>query len=103
MRKFLFERIPEGYCFPLNPAWPLRDPGWYDILQALRNNPACRDCMTSWYPPTSGLLDDIDRIHRKYPGGFKTMKGRSSSKKCAIADHAEDMSALEGADLALHE
>lgn len=38
VRMFLIQRATEGYTFPLNPVWPIRDKGWYDVLQALRQN-----------------------------------------------------------------
>merc|ERR1711933_638249 len=28
LRSFLLDRIRDGYAFPLNPVWPLRDQGW---------------------------------------------------------------------------
>merc|ERR1711964_816657 len=36
LRAFLLERVVDGYCFPLNPVWPVRDKGWYDIYKALK-------------------------------------------------------------------
>merc|ERR1712183_658854 len=30
LREWLLERIAEGYSFPLNPVWPVRDQGWYE-------------------------------------------------------------------------
>ena len=32
LRKFLLERVQEGYTFPVNPVWPVRDPGWFEVL-----------------------------------------------------------------------
>ena len=29
LREFLLERVAEGYTFPVNPVWPVRDPGWF--------------------------------------------------------------------------
>ncbi|CAE7035109.1 PKAR [Symbiodinium sp. CCMP2592] len=36
LRAFLLERIAEGYSFPLNPVWPLRDKGWFEVFQVRR-------------------------------------------------------------------
>merc|ERR1719491_2509474 len=33
LRKFLLDRIDEGYCFPMNPVWAIRDPQWYEVFQ----------------------------------------------------------------------
>ena len=32
---FLVDRVADGYSFPLNPVWPIRDPGWYEVLQTM--------------------------------------------------------------------
>ena len=34
LRAFLLERIQDGFCFPMNPIWPIRDVGWHAVLQA---------------------------------------------------------------------
>eukprot|EP00435_Cladocopium_sp_Y103_P038730 s21_g10.t1 len=39
LRTFLKARAKEGYCFPLNPVWPIRDKGWYEVLASLRKSP----------------------------------------------------------------
>jgi len=98
MRQFLLQRIAENFSFPVNPVWPLRDPGWNDILQALRANPATRDNLITWYPPSSGILETIDRLHRKFPRGFTFQKSDQLG-------HAEKfgLSAMESADLGMHE
>jgi len=71
LRDFLLERIGEGYCFPLNPVWPVRDPGWYEILMALRKKEEAKAAMLAWYPSQAGILDLIDEIHDRFPEGFK--------------------------------
>ena len=39
LRDFLIARIKEGFVFPLNPVWPVRDKGWYKVneLACARN------------------------------------------------------------------
>ena len=32
LRAFLLERAKEGYSFPVNPVWPVRDKGWLEVL-----------------------------------------------------------------------
>ncbi|CAE8692000.1 unnamed protein product, partial [Polarella glacialis] len=51
LREFLLERVQESYSFPLNPAWTVRDDGWYEVLQALRSSEASKGSVASWYPP----------------------------------------------------
>lgn len=61
LREFLLERASEGFTFPLNPVWPVRDDGWFSVLQALRENDAGREGLSSFLPPESGILDKVDR------------------------------------------
>jgi hypothetical protein len=70
LRKFLLARADEGYVFPVNPVWPVRDVGWHDVLQALRANPESQPSLAAWFPPESGLLAQIDLLHERYPAGF---------------------------------
>lgn len=62
MREFLKDRVGEGYSFPLNPVWPIRDPGWYDIYRALKNSTTKANTFDCWYPPGSGVVEMIDEI-----------------------------------------
>jgi len=71
LRQFLLERIKDGYVFPINAAWPVRDPGWYEVLQALRNSPSGGP-MSSWFLPETYMK--IDALHRQFPEGFKMKK-----------------------------
>ena len=69
MRKFLLDRTKDGYGFPINPVWPIRDEGWYDVLQALRQNPEAAANLKMWFPPA--IMEKIEAIHREHPGCFK--------------------------------
>lgn len=60
LRAFLKDRIKEGYSFPLNPVWPIRDRGWYDILEDLRTHPEASQQLDAWFPRGSGILQRID-------------------------------------------
>merc|ERR1719277_985642 len=57
LRQFLHERIAEGYCMPLNPVWVVRDMGWWQILQAQRENAETAEQLAAWYPHSSGLME----------------------------------------------
>eukprot|EP00928_Gymnodinium_smaydae_P030752 TRINITY_DN2277_c0_g3_i1.p1 TRINITY_DN2277_c0_g3~~TRINITY_DN2277_c0_g3_i1.p1 ORF type:complete len:1054 (-),score=226.96 TRINITY_DN2277_c0_g3_i1:19-3180(-) len=72
LREFLLERVKEGFTFPLNPVWPIRDPGWYDVFLALmashdEDAQAARDV---WYPPHAGIVERIKELHARYPNGY---------------------------------
>mmetsp|Transcript_116694 Transcript_116694/g.182384 ORF Transcript_116694/g.182384 Transcript_116694/m.182384 type:complete len:1063 (-) Transcript_116694:255-3443(-) len=69
LRKFLIERVHAGFSFPLNPVWPVRDPGWFEVLAALRNSSAAEENLRAWYPKAN-ILQKIDEIHAEFPDGF---------------------------------
>jgi hypothetical protein len=71
VRAFLLERAREGFSFPLNPIWPVRDPGWIDVLRELQKQPETRDNLEKWFPPDSGIVKKIETLHAQFPGGFK--------------------------------
>ena len=73
LRTFLLERACEGYSFPLNPVWPVRDPGWLEVLRALQQQPEAARNLQSWFPPESGVLDRIVQLHSDYPEGFSVV------------------------------
>ena len=50
LQSFLLERIEEGFTFPLNPVWPVRDPGWYEVFTALRRREDVCKALHAWYP-----------------------------------------------------
>lgn len=74
LRAFLLDRVREGFGFPLNPVWPVRDKGWYEVLEALRASTAeVKSCLNSWFPPEVGILEKIEEMHAKHPDGFKVI------------------------------
>lgn len=70
LRSFLIERVAEGYSFPLNPVWPIRDPAWYEVWTALRNSASAHNNLAAWYPPESGVVQKVEQLHKQYPDGF---------------------------------
>mmetsp|Transcript_17661 Transcript_17661/g.31961 ORF Transcript_17661/g.31961 Transcript_17661/m.31961 type:complete len:802 (+) Transcript_17661:56-2461(+) len=70
VRHWLIERAKEGFSIPLNPVWPIRDPGWYDVLQVLRESEEAKPALQKWFPEESGILAMIDSIHEECPKGF---------------------------------
>lgn len=96
LRMFLLERAKEGYAFPVNPVWPVRDKGWYEVLQALRERQELQAALASWFPPDTGLFADIDRLHSQYPAGFVPLQTDDNTKGDSCA------TARENAELIMH-
>ena len=71
LQAFLKERIKDGFCFPLNPVWPVRDPAWYEIFSSLCEGDAGK-CSASWFLPDKRVVECIESIHASFPAGFRT-------------------------------
>jgi len=102
LREFLLDRIQEGYSFPLNPVWVVRDEGWYDVYKALWANTEARIPLDAWYPPESGIAAKIEAIRRQFPDGFCKLQecapGRAEETRISLV---EDLDNCERADLLL--
>merc|ERR1719375_903734 len=70
LREFLIQRADEGYSFPLNPTWPVRDKGWFDVLEALMRNEKSKEPLASWYPAKQEIIDKMRAVHVEFPEGF---------------------------------
>lgn len=70
LRQFLLERAAEGFSFPINPVWPVRDKGWVEVMKALRGHAEGRACMDAWFPPASGVQAKVEDMNVSYPKGF---------------------------------
>jgi len=88
VRSFLRERIADGYRFPVNPVWPVRDEGWYEIYEELKSQKPV-------FPPE--LDQRIQSTHRAFPNGFIELQRGDDS----VEDKA-DLNPVEHADLILH-
>jgi hypothetical protein len=75
LQDFLLDRIREGFTMPLNLKWILCDRGWKKIYDELFSSqfPHVQDSLDIWYPPQSGIRDQIEQLHSKYPNGFETI------------------------------
>ena len=64
--EILAAKIDEGFCFPLNPKWILMDPGFMQLYNKLIKSPLknVQMAMDIWFPPESGLREDIERIYQ---------------------------------------
>jgi len=74
LRQFLLERVKDGFSFPINPVWPVRDQGWIEVLNSLLASPDGAKNLKSWFPTESGVIEKIRAIHSANPGGFKVLK-----------------------------
>lgn len=65
LQDILVSKIEQGFCFPLNPKWVLMDPGWMKLYRKLLKSPhqGVQHAMEIWFPPDSGLREDIERIY----------------------------------------
>jgi len=70
LRAFLLERAKEGFCFPVNPCWPIRNKGWMEILKTLQSVPASAKVYESWYPSKLKIAERICEIRNANPEGF---------------------------------
>jgi len=101
LQNFLLARVSEGYAFPLNPAWVLRDPSWMDIFNKLRKSPAAQGPLSAWYPPESGIMERIDKIAEEFPRGFAA--NNKVMRKFKEKFGKQEMTAEEMADKAMLE
>eukprot|EP00931_Biecheleriopsis_adriatica_P069567 TRINITY_DN4339_c0_g1_i1.p1 TRINITY_DN4339_c0_g1~~TRINITY_DN4339_c0_g1_i1.p1 ORF type:complete len:804 (+),score=167.65 TRINITY_DN4339_c0_g1_i1:38-2413(+) len=74
LRAFLTDRIADGYSFPLNPVWPVRDKGWFEILQALAATPTGAKDLASWLPPEINYMETVHKMREQFPDGFKIVQ-----------------------------
>ena len=70
LRAFLLDRAREGFSFPLNPVWPVRDPGWMEVLHALQQQGEAAANLQAWFPPSDGIVQRIEKLHAEFPRGF---------------------------------
>lgn len=74
---FLFERVKEGYTFPLNPKWVLcDDERWkklFDYLLA-SDAPNVQESLEAWMPHS--VRDKIEAVRARHPNGFVSDKAK---------------------------
>lgn len=68
---FLLARIREGFIFPINPVWAVRDQGWYEVFHELLELPAGQAAYNTWFPSESGILSQLEAMHTEFPEGFQ--------------------------------
>eukprot|EP00931_Biecheleriopsis_adriatica_P075031 TRINITY_DN48994_c0_g1_i1.p1 TRINITY_DN48994_c0_g1~~TRINITY_DN48994_c0_g1_i1.p1 ORF type:complete len:817 (-),score=184.81 TRINITY_DN48994_c0_g1_i1:32-2482(-) len=100
LRSFLLERADEGFVFPINPVWPMRDIGWYDVLQALRNTEEGKQALECWL--TEDNLSKIDEVHEDCPDGFQVVN-LGSDRRVSVMTSFQDLTGEEMADFVRNE
>eukprot|EP00930_Biecheleria_cincta_P032164 TRINITY_DN22318_c0_g1_i1.p1 TRINITY_DN22318_c0_g1~~TRINITY_DN22318_c0_g1_i1.p1 ORF type:complete len:1340 (+),score=259.46 TRINITY_DN22318_c0_g1_i1:107-4126(+) len=71
LRLFLVDRVREGYTFPINPIWPIRDAGWIEVFEALASTEDGKQCLELYFPANSGICDRIRSLKAQFPDGFQ--------------------------------
>lgn len=77
LQDFLFERVKEGYTFPLNPKWVLCDDArWKELYDCLltSNAPYVQESLEAWIP--NNVREKIEAIRARHPDGFVSDKAR---------------------------
>eukprot|EP00931_Biecheleriopsis_adriatica_P049431 TRINITY_DN28597_c0_g1_i1.p1 TRINITY_DN28597_c0_g1~~TRINITY_DN28597_c0_g1_i1.p1 ORF type:complete len:767 (+),score=166.02 TRINITY_DN28597_c0_g1_i1:31-2331(+) len=103
LREFLLARIDDGFTFPINPVWPVRDPGWAEVLQKLKKSPEGQRSLRSWFPPETGIVEMIEDICAKHPECFAVKKDNSGALRQTMTSAMKDVDGFEMADLVSHE
>ena len=88
LRSFLIDRCKDGYSFPINPVWPIRDNGWHDVLKALQSNDEGKANLASWWSDPS-ILERIEKMCVQFPNGFQVTAAPPESLKSqkSLAGH----------------
>jgi len=105
LRVFLIERAAEGFAFPVNPIWPVRDKGWWEVFEALINNPVTKSAVHHWFP-SDGIIELMRDIRARSPDGFKTVAARNTLARrdtISLSMESQDQDNRERADYALHD
>ena len=103
LRAFLLDRCADGFSFPLNPIWPIRDKGWHEVLQALQTHEEAVANLASWFPDE--VLQTIEEVHAAHPGGFTVLPDHPAMAKHSsfFAAISPDLDTREMADFAMLE
>mmetsp|Transcript_10652 Transcript_10652/g.24232 ORF Transcript_10652/g.24232 Transcript_10652/m.24232 type:complete len:1128 (-) Transcript_10652:48-3431(-) len=97
LRQFLLERVQDGYTFPLNPVWPIRDPGWHEVWSAVKGN------LDMWYPSSSGILERVEQLHTTFQSGFEGSLQLRAERKSRATKVDGELDAEERMVLGVHE
>jgi cAMP-dependent protein kinase regulator len=71
LQTFLLDRVKDGYAFPINPVWPIRDQGWWDVLSAVKDSAEGKRVYRSWFLPHLQIMEKVETLHKQFPAGFK--------------------------------
>ena len=93
LQDLLISMIDDGFTFPINPKWILCDPGWKKVYNKLRasNKPNVQESLDCWFPPGTGIREEIDRISMEYPRGLNQgSEAASGAANCECDGDGED-------------
>merc|ERR1712194_408620 len=94
-----------------------RDGGWYEVLEAMRQNPAAAQALEAWYPKDAGILQMVEALQKSHPSGFvrrspEEVVGRlspiresadvSAVRRLSAIKDDNDVLGCEKCDVALH-
>eukprot|EP00929_Paragymnodinium_shiwhaense_P098622 TRINITY_DN600_c0_g3_i1.p1 TRINITY_DN600_c0_g3~~TRINITY_DN600_c0_g3_i1.p1 ORF type:complete len:836 (+),score=202.96 TRINITY_DN600_c0_g3_i1:169-2676(+) len=103
LRAFLMERINDGYAFPVNAVWPVRDKGWFEVFEALKKSAEGKKVLPSWYLPQLRLEERIQTLHKQFPKCFtqqaEKTKDEEDSKKRRTKEPKQAAEPRPAADL----
>jgi len=97
LREWLLERIEEGFSFPLNPVWPARDDGWFEVWRFLWEEREPKGTCDSWYPSESDIRKKVDKMHDEFPDGFRKLIERTENTE-PMPSPKDRMSMVEDVD-----
>jgi len=70
VREWLIDRVGEGFVFPMNPVWIVRDIGWEEVFRAMQDTEEGRKALAANFPPESKLKEKVEHLLELYPEGF---------------------------------
>lgn len=103
MRKFLLDRCEEGYVFPVNPVWAVRDPGWLEVFHTLLKTEEAKRIAKAWYPHS--IMERVIKVSKEFPDGFHLLKESveemSKTQRQQHVSMMNDLECCEGMDIAM--
>jgi len=97
LREWLTERAHEGFVFPLNPVWIVRDIDWWDVYETMVSTAEGKAFLSHYF--SDEICERLEALHLKHPDCFLAYgdgTGSMSRKSLAL-----DMEASERMCLAL--
>jgi hypothetical protein len=68
VRDFLIQMAQQGFSFPINPVWPVRDKGWDLVMKTVKGNSESYGPQVGWN--SQHVLDRQASLMKAFPSGF---------------------------------